>query len=154
MKKFIVLAFLAFPLVFSSCDDEVETMIIDSSLPQGDFNVEANGQFMAQNGTPTSGSVELGIDSEDDAFLRLSDNFMTELGTGTVSLYLSTTNEDLNEVFNPGSGNPDVKLIGIVQRNGEHFFKLNSAVDSKYTHVILWCASAGIPFGNAELAQN
>jgi len=45
MKKFIVLAFLAFPLVFSSCDDEVETMIIDSSLPQGDFNVEANGQF-------------------------------------------------------------------------------------------------------------
>ncbi|MBK6266581.1 DM13 domain-containing protein [Marivirga sp. S37H4] len=152
MKKIIVLAFLAIPFLFCSCDDtEVETMVVDTSLPHGDFMVVTSGQFMAQNGTPTAGSVEIGTDSEDEAFVRFSNNFMTELGTGTVTVYLSTTNEDLNEVFSPENGNQNLQLVGIVQRNGEHFFKLNSSIDAKYTHVILWCASAGIPFGNAEL---
>lgn len=151
MKKLIFIL-LALPLFLVACDDdETETMVIDSSLPQGELDVVSMGQFVAQSSTSTSGSVQLGIDTEDDSFVRLSENFMTELGTGTVTVYLSTTNEDLNEVFSPGNGNQNLKLVGIVQRNGEHFFKLNSSIDPKYTHVILWCASAGVPFGNAEL---
>ncbi len=150
MRKLIFIL-LALPLFFAACDDdETETMVIDSSLPQGELEVVSMGQFVAQSSTSTSGLVQLGIDTEDDSFVRLSENFMTELGTGTVTVYLSTTN-DLGSQFNAGAGNPNLQLVGIVQRNGEHFFKLNSSIDPKFEYVVLWCASAGVPFGNAEL---
>jgi hypothetical protein len=150
MKK-LFLMLLGFSMLFSACKDETETMVIDSSLPQGEFEVSRMGSFVDQNDVGTSGSAALGTDSESDEFLRFSDNFMTELGTGTVSIYLTTRNEDLNELFDPAGGNQEIELVGIVQTNGEQFFKLDTPDSDKFSHVILWCASAGIPFGNAEL---
>jgi len=143
----ILLAFLSFTVI--SCDeDDAEQVIIDSALPNGTFTVQRSGSLTAQNGTPTTGTVELGSDPDGSVFLRFGDNFTTELATGTVSIYLSTS-----ETFtpDPANGNPDLMVIGAVARNGEAFFKLNGSVDSKYTHVILWCGTANIPFGNAQL---
>ena len=34
---------------------------------------------------------------------------------------------------------------------GETFIKLGSAIPANFTHVILWCGTASIPFGNARL---
>lgn len=141
------LLFLTLIFVFTSCSED-ETITIDSALPNGNLIVERTGGLTAENGTPTTGTVELGKDLENVDFLRFSSNFTTELATGTVSVYFSTSSVF---VADPGNGNPDLILIGGVQKNGEQFFKLNTAIPSNFTHVILWCNTAGIPFGNAQL---
>ncbi|MBU2947175.1 DM13 domain-containing protein [Zobellia uliginosa] len=127
---------------------ETETVEVDSSLPVGDLTVARSGNLTAESGTPTEGLVELGVDTEDSNFVHFSDDFMTELGTGTVGIFLSTS-----ETFtaDPGNGNPDLMLIGNVQDNGERYIKLDATPDAKYTHIILWCATANIPFGNVAL---
>ena len=143
------LIFLALTFVTTSCSDDDETTItIDSSVPNGELTVERTGSLIAENGTPTTGTVELGKDKDNNNFLRFDNNFTTQLATGTVTVYFSTSS-----VFtaDPGNGNPDLILVGAVQQNGEQFFKLNSSVSSNFTHVILWCNTAGIPFGNAQL---
>ncbi|WP_300022574.1 hypothetical protein [uncultured Maribacter sp.] len=142
---------------FVSCSDddgevvtvtETETIEVDSSLPVGDLMVNLSGNLVAESGTPTQGLVEVGVDADDTNFVRFADDFTTELGTGTVGIFLSTS-----EVFtaDPANGNPDLMLIGNVADNGEMFIKLDAAPDAKYTHIILWCATANIPFGNVAL---
>ncbi|WP_437398598.1 DM13 domain-containing protein [Flagellimonas lutimaris] len=153
-RKKIVLAsiFAAFSLVLTSCsdddDDNTEIITVDSSAPVGTFAVSREGTLVAESGTPTQGTVQLGEDSQGTNFVRFSDDFTTELGTGTVAIFLSTS-----EVYtaDPANGNPDLRLIGNVSSNGEMFIKLDQAPESKFTHIILWCATASIPFGNAEL---
>ncbi|HMQ47113.1 MAG TPA: DM13 domain-containing protein [Saprospiraceae bacterium] len=141
-------AVLFLSIGFSACTEDEAPQIIDPTVPTGTFVVQRSGSFTAQNGTPTAGSAALGVDDDNETFLRFADGFVTELATGTVTVYLSTSE---NFVADPGNGNPDLKLVGVVAENGENFFRISSTVDSKYTHVILWCGSANIPFGYAPL---
>lgn len=147
--KNLFLILLITPLLFTACGDETETMIVDLSQPQGEFEVSRSGSFVDQNDAGSTGNVELGTDSENQEFLRFNDSFNTAIGTGTVTVYLSTS-----ETFtaDPMNGNPDLLLIGPVRNQGENFFEIPEGVStSKYTHVILWCNSVSIPFGYAEL---
>ncbi|WP_024481585.1 DM13 domain-containing protein [Cellulophaga baltica] len=158
MKKGIVLlskvALVSVFILATSCssDDDAETIIetvtVDSSLPNGTLVVSRSGSFVAESGTPTAGTAELGTDDDSESFIHFESDFTTELGTGTVGVFLSTSSV---YTADPASGNPDLMLIGNVDANGEKFIKLSAAPDAKYTHVILWCATANIPFGNAEL---
>ncbi|UII34155.1 DM13 domain-containing protein [Fulvivirga ulvae] len=147
LKKFgIVIMSLA---VFMACgDDDTEEVLIDTSMPQGAFTATTDGTFVEQNDTGSTGTAELGTDENGTQFLRFGSDFSTTLATGTVTVYLSTSSEYKAD---PGSGNPDLRLIGPVSSTGENFFKLEPAAASKFTHVILWCGSANIPFGYAEL---
>lgn len=147
MKLLLPLLMFLAVFTFNSCDDEETIVTIDSSLPNN-FVADRSGTLVAQNGTPTAGSVELGEDADGKTFLRLGSNFVTEQGTGTVTVYLSTS-----DTFtpSPGTGNPDLILVGALNTNGEQFFQINRTVPASFTHVILWCASANIPFGNAPL---
>lgn len=142
----ILFLFIGF-LSITSCDDDETTITIDSSVPQG-FTVIRDGGFVAQNNTPTVGSAELGTDGSGSQWLRLSDDFVTEQGTGTVTVFLSTS---ATYTPNPGAGNPDLILAGGLTTNGEHFYRLTRTADASFTHVILWCASANIPFGVADI---
>lgn len=147
MKKlFYVFALLAIGVL--SCSEDAETVTIDSSRPDGTFTAAKSGTFVAQNGTPTMGMAQLGTDSKGVQFLRFSESFNTQFATGTVSVYLSTS---MTFTPNPGAGNPDLKLVGPTLKAGETFFKLDPAADAKFTHVILWCGTASIPFGYAPL---
>lgn len=139
---------LLMSLSFVACEKDGDTQLIDSSMPVGAFMVERSGDFVAQNGTPTTGMAALGMDDDNATFLRFNNAFTTELGTGTVSVYLSTSE---NFVADPGNGNPDLRLIGAVSQNGENFFKVSESVAAQFSHVILWCGSANIPFGYAAL---
>ena len=147
-KKIALFSLLILGFVACKDDDMPEPEIIDSSQPTGVFTVTRSGMFTAQNGTPTAGTAELGTDEDGEYFLRFGSNFMTELGTGTVSIYLSTSDTFMAD---PANGNPDLRVAGAVSGNGEQYIKFSSAVDSKFTHVILWCGTANIPFGNAAL---
>ncbi|QSE98273.1 DM13 domain-containing protein [Fulvivirga lutea] len=148
MKKLAVL-FLTISVVFLSCsDDDGETVTIDSSQPTGNLSVQQSGSFVAEGGTNSSGTVDIGIDTQGTQFLRLGSNFETAVGTGTVAVYLSTS-----AVYTPDpmNGNPNLRLVGSVNENGQAFFKLDPVAEAKFTHVILWCTSVGVQFGNAEL---
>ena len=149
MKHFIKFTFATiFALALISCgDDDGETIIIDSSLPQGDFTASVTGSFTA-DAAPTSGMVEIGMDAEGTEFLRLADNFSTNVGTGAVAIYLSTSD---TFTADPPNGNPDLQLVGSITTNGENFFELDPEYDSKFTHVIAWCTSVGVQFGNAPI---
>lgn len=147
MKRLIQIAAPLFMVMvlFSSCSEEI---IIDPTLPSGTFSVDRSGSFVAQSGTQTMGVAELGTDEEGTQFLRFGDSFTTKFSTGTVAVYLSTSD---TYTADPGSNNPDLFLAGITRAGGEQYIRMSETVGSNFTHVILWCASAGIPFGNAEL---
>lgn len=147
MKNLFLISVLSL-FILTSCDDDNETVMIDTSLPEGTFTAQKSGSFMEQNGTGSTGTAQLGTDSNGTQFLAFGSNFMTNLGTGTVTVYLSTS---MDYVADPANGNPDLRLAGIVQKNGQNYYKLDPAAEAKFTHVILWCGSASIPFGYAAL---
>ncbi|SIN83669.1 DM13 domain-containing protein [Algoriphagus halophilus] len=148
MKKIMILFYFTF-LGLVACSDDPEPTIIDPTLPQGSFNVLRMGDFMDQNGAGSTGSASLGVDSEGHQFLQFGSSFNTALATGTVTVFLSTSDTFMAD---PGNGNPDLLAMGVVRNAGTNYFLIPSGVSTdKYTHVILWCGSVGIPFGNAPL---
>ena len=138
---------LSIALSFTSCSKDAEEILIDTSKPQGTFTASKTGALVTQNNTPTAGTVRIGTDSKGVQFVQLGSDFKTEQGTGTVSIYLSTT---MNYVASPGTGNPDLRLLGTLRTNGEHNYIAVPTVESKFTHLIVWCGSAGVPFGYAK----
>jgi hypothetical protein len=148
MKKIPLFAFAIALLLLFACNDESEEVIIDSSLPQGQFSAQRSGNFMEQNSTGSTGMAEVGTDEDNTSFLRFGNSFSTNFATGTVTVYLSTS---MTFTPDPGNGNPDLRLVGPVSKAGENFFKLDPAPAAKFTHVILWCGSANVPFGYAAL---
>jgi hypothetical protein len=142
-----MLAILVFGLISPSCT-KTNNVVIDTAAPQGAFTPSRSGSIAEQNNTGSKGTVQLGKDSKSNDFIKFGSDFTTVLATGTVTVYLSTSN---TYKADPGKGNPDLKLVGLVNKNGEMYIKLSSAVESKFTHLILWCGSANIPFGVAEL---
>jgi len=146
MKKIIL---FMLPLFFFACEeDSQDVVMIDTSMPTGELSVMRSGSFVEQNGTGTTGMAALGTDDNGEQFLRFDPGFQTNLGTGTVTIFLSTSDMF---VADPANGNPDLRLVGNVAMNGESFYQIAPNVESRFTHVILWCASASIPFGYAPL---
>ena len=127
---------------------KTETVTVDTAVPNGTFAAKLSGALTAQNGTPTKGTASIGTDGQSANWVKLGSDFTTELGTGTATLYLSTS---ATYKASPGTGNPDLKLVGVVAKNGEQYFKLSAAPDAKFSYVIVWCGSASVPFGNAML---
>lgn len=146
MKKLMLIALL-FGII--SCSENDENPVVDPNKPLGTFTAERTGTFIAQNGTNSTGTASIGKDSQNSAFLVFGSNFNTALATGTVTVFLSTSDTFTPD---PGNGNPNLLLLGPVRAAGENFFRIPDGVSTaKYTHVILWCGSVGIPFGNANL---
>ena len=154
MQRLIFLSTIFLSLSLLACNDDDDNQppqVIDSTQPVGAFSAQRSGTFVAENGTGSRGMAQLGTDTEGKQFLRFGSDFFTPLATGTVTVYLSTSSANLNEVFDPANGNPNLILVGPVRREGESFFRVEPAAAARFTHVILWCGSAGIPFGNAAL---
>lgn len=152
MKRIIItmLALVAISITTVSCSKETETVevAVDTAIPVGAFTVSKMGTLTAQNGTPTKGKIEIGTDSQNTTFVHLGSDFTTEQGTGTATVYLSKT---ATFTASPGTGNPDLKLIGIITKNGEAYYKVNGTIPAGLNYVIIWCGSANIPFGNGLL---
>jgi hypothetical protein len=143
MSRIFVFAVLS--LAFAACTEEV---VIDPTQPQGSFSVSRSGSFVAQNGTNSAGMAELGSDEDNTQFVRFSSSFTTNFATGTVTVYLS---KGQTFMADPANGNPSLRLLGVTRAGGEQYFKVEPAANAEFTHVILWCASANVPFGYAPL---
>lgn len=131
----------------TSCEKEVE-VIVDPTKPQGAFTVAQTGSFVEQNATGSKGAAQLGTDSKGTQFLKFGSDFSTSFATGTVTVYLSTS---MTFSPDPANGNPALRLVGPVSKAGENYFVLDPVAAAKFTHVILWCGSANVPFGYAKL---
>jgi hypothetical protein len=142
----VVVLVCALVVLMASC--KKEEIVIDLNLPAGTFTASKSGSIVAQNDTGSKGTVSLGTDESGTTFVKFDSDFSTVLATGTLTVYLSTSD---TYIADPGNGNPNLKLIGIVSKNGEQYFKLDSPAGSQFTHVILWCGSASIPFGYSPL---
>ncbi len=144
---FSVVLLVASAAFFTACTKETE-VIVDSSQPQGTFSVAKSGTFVEQNATGSKGTSQLGTDSKGTQFIKFGPDFSTSFATGTVTVYLSTS---MTFTPDPANGNPALRLVGPVNKAGENYFRLDPTADAKFTHVILWCASANVPFGYAPL---
>lgn len=144
---FFTLLSLASVALFTACEKTTE-VIVDPTVPQGAFTVSKSGTFTEQNATGSKGAVQIGTDEKGTQFLKFGSDFNTNFATGTVTVYLSTS---MTFTPDPGAGNPDLRLIGPVNKAGENYFRLIPAAEAKFTHVILWCGSANVPFGYAQM---
>jgi hypothetical protein len=148
----LYLACILFAFGLSSCEKDTEEKIVevavDSAQPNGQFTALRSGSFVDENGAGSMGNAALGTDAQGTQFLMFNNSFTTNFGTGTVTVYLSTSS---TFTADPPNGNPDLFLVGPVKAGGQQYFKLNPAAPAKFTHVILWCGSASIPFGYAAL---
>ena len=145
MKKNYLFIALLFVIGLSSCKEEAVTPTTTpttSDQPVGAFTSQRSGSLVAQSGTPTKGTVQMGTDTKGTPFFKLGTDFKSDYHTGTVTLYASK-----GAVYAAST----VQLISAVGKDGEQYFKLSAALSSDYTHLIVWCGSAKIPFGNAEL---
>lgn len=148
MKKVFLLFYVAF-LGLVSCSDDSDPVTIDPTRPTGSLSVQRSGSFVDQNNAGSMGTASLGVDTQGKEFLSFSTNFNTALATGTVTVYLSTS---ATFTPDPANGNPNLLVLGPVRSSGENFFAIpTGSSTAKYTHVILWCGSVGVPFGNARL---
>ncbi|MDG1276085.1 MAG: hypothetical protein P8O16_02310 [Algoriphagus sp.] len=142
--SFVIMLFL------SSCDsgsmkDADKMKPADQVEVTGPVTVLKTGTLTAQSSTNTKGMVQVVTNAEGKYFVRLTEDFTTKFSTGTVTVYLSTS--DRLQLSASGS----FQLVSIVGKAGEHFFPLSSAPDGKFTHGIIWCGAAAIPFGFAPL---
>ncbi len=116
---------------------------VDEVEVTGPVTVLKTGTLTAQSSTNTKGMVQVVTNSEGRYFVRLTSEFTTKFSTGTVTVYLSTS--ERLQLATSGS----FQLVSIVGKAGEHFFPLSGAPDTKFTHGIIWCGAAAIPFGFA-----
>ncbi|SFT37373.1 hypothetical protein SAMN04489724_0467 [Algoriphagus locisalis] len=152
MKTFTKLLFsLVTSIVLLGCDsgsmNDADQMMrpADAVEVDGPITVLRTGSLLAQSGTSTKGMVQLVEAKDGKLFLRLTEDFTSKFTTGTVTVYLSTSNRlKLAE-------SDSFQLVSIVGKSGEHFFSLTGPPSSKFTHGIIWCGAAAIPFGFAEL---
>ena len=127
----------------SKSDDSTPFIPDDTMSVSGDLDVIKKGTFTSQSGSNTNGMIELVTDEKGDFFVRLRIDFASRFHTGTVTVYLSNSSS-LN-LTEPSS----FHLVSVVDEGGEHFFKLPNFPDAKFSHGILWCGAAAIPFGFA-----
>ncbi|MBB6327400.1 PBP1b-binding outer membrane lipoprotein LpoB [Algoriphagus iocasae] len=147
-QKFAVFAVVLIITSCSSTPDEMDPLSPDPVSkvdPVGVILSIKEGMLMPQSGTNTTGMIELVSDEAGKYFLRLGNDFKSDFHTGTVTVYLSTSSKlQLSE-----SGS--FQKVGIVNESGEHFFVLPNLPESKFSHGIIWCGAAGIPFGYGSL---
>jgi hypothetical protein len=115
------------------------------ALPSGAFASARSGVFQKQNGYNAEGTAQLGTDAVNAQWLRLAPDFNASLSTGAVTVYLSK-----NQNLTLGAAD-SFRRVDLVKTPGEHFYKIEPAVGADFKFAILWCASAGVQFGNAEL---
>lgn len=150
MKKItkpLFLALLVFA-VFTACSDsddmKPKDKTPDAEAPAS-FEVQKGGALTAQSSTNTRGMVQIVKDDAGAYFVRLTSDFTTKFSTGTVTVYLADSDR-----LNLGQSGT-FQLVSVVGEAGEHFFPLAAAPDTKFTHGIIWCGAAAIPFGFAPL---
>lgn len=116
-----------------------------NSALSGETTTLRTGAILHQDGPATSGDVAILRDAAGSEFIQLKDNFTSDFGSGTVTVYLAKNNTNIND--QPDS---DKVKIGLVNRNGMHVLAV-PGTSAAYQYVVLYCSTVRINFGAADL---
>ncbi len=147
VKSFMSLAVISVMLSSCKSDDPTTTFTSD---PVGAQTSLKTGTLVNVDGPGTSGTLAIVKDSQASEFVKLNSDFMSGFATGTVVVYLAKTSESIKIQRNGGTTATNVKAVGFVNSNGEHYLKLPSTFEG-YPYVILYCETAEVNFGYAQL---
>lgn len=117
------------------------------------LTVLREGSISDQEGPATSGRVAVAEDPSGARFVVLREDFDSDFSTGTVEIFLASSEANLREqsAGNPGSVSP---LLGRVNSDGAAVFEIPAGVDdTAFSHIIIWCATVEINFGAASLVE-
>lgn len=134
--------------VLSCKSDDPITMASNSTTPPPSRTILKTGVFTGQNGYATSGGVDVVRDSSGAEFVVTKSDFRVSGGAGTITAWLTDAT---------GAGNlnsSSVKLqVGTINSGfaGVYAFPVQGAMASSYSHIVMFCQSARINFGNAPL---
>jgi len=144
MKPFYFAHLFILILFFGACKKTDTSIIPDtsSSVPVN-FSVQRTGTFVTQSSSPaTSGTAQIGLDAAGAQWLKFNSDFITETTSGNAIVVLSkSVNYSENTVL----------AVSAISKNGEQYFKVSTPIGTEYSHIIIWCMAAKIPFGNAPL---
>lgn len=155
-KGILMKSLFAFLLVASaffavSCSDDATTepTTTDPNVPSGQVTTLRSGTITAENSTPTAGVVSIVRDAQNNEFISLGDNFVSDFHTGTVTIYLAKEAGNIDMQQTASSSN--VLKVALVNKNGKQYFKIPGS-SAGFPYVVFYCATAKINFGNSALS--
>ena len=103
------------------------------------------------NGTPTVGTLTILKDANNQEWLHLNADFTSSFATGTVTVYLAKSAARIGDQrVLPPPPVPNIRAIGFVNQNGAQDLKISGSQQG-FSHVVFYCETAEINFGNAPL---
>lgn len=99
-----------------------------------------------------SGTVELGMDAGGGMFIRLGADFAQEMGPGDTQLILASSADNVDAQRMRGDAvSPSLGTIPNGFSGAETYEIPSGTNPADFSHIIVWCPTAGVNFGAAEL---
>jgi hypothetical protein len=141
--------FIASLVVFGCKSDEpTQAGPTNQANPPVQRTVVKTGTFSGQNGYATSGGVEIVRDSTGAEFVLTRSDFRVSGGAGTITAWLT----DGTGAGNLNSSSTKVH-VGTINSGfaGVYTFPIPAPGLGAHSHVVMFCQSARVNFGNAAL---
>jgi hypothetical protein len=147
MKRIFVLSATLIALGCKS-DDPTASGPTNQVNPPVQRTVVKTGTFSGQNGYATSGGVEIVRDSTGAEFVLTRSDFRVSGGAGTITAWLT----DGTGAGNLNSSSTKVH-VGTINSGfaGVYTFPIPAPGLGAHSHVVMFCQSARVNFGNAAL---
>lgn len=151
MKSLFVCFLVVCALAVTACSESTTTQPTptDSNMPSGQITTLRSGTITAENSTPTAGMLSIVRDAQNNEFISLGDNFVSDFHTGTVTIYLAKEagNIDMQQMASASN----VLKVALVNKNGKQYFKIPGS-SAGFPYVVFYCTTAKINFGNSALS--
>ncbi len=153
MRQKIVMFSVATLIAIAGCkkDDPAPAQTVFNVGPVPPTTTLRTGTLTAENATPTAGSVSIVRDANNEEWISFGSNFTSTFATGTVAVYLAKSNARIGSQRTlPPPPVPNILSAGFVAVNGAQSIKIRAS-STGFSHVVLYCETAEINFGNAAM---
>ena len=143
--KNILFCIVASSLLFcSACIKDVAAPSITTTTNTTNFTFKAvkTGTIIPDNSSNSSGTIELGVDSVNNHFLKLKSDFKSTFSNATLTAVLSTT-----ATYDENTGTS----VGTVTANGERYYNISTFQFNNATYFILYNTTSNTSFGTAQI---
>ncbi len=144
MKNIFFCIVSASLLFFSACIKDVAAPSITTTGSTTNFTFKAvkTGTIIPENSSNASGTIELGVDSVNNHYLKLKSDFKSTFINATLTAVLSTT-----ATYDENTGTS----VGTITANGEKYFNITTFQFNNATYFILYDTKSNTSFGNAQI---
>lgn len=143
-------------LAAAACGDDDDGSInnnnsSDTLTPQRTGTLVADGAGGAPDAT---GTVTISANADGELFITLGQDFMQEMGPGDTQLILARTGENIATQRTADADSASASLGTVANGfSGAATFPIPASVDVEaFDFLVVWCPTAGVNFGAAELS--